>query len=142
MVPWANFAVYVSAVWNTYRKARLKLLEVLFDCGSRLHDDSIPYEETRECNHLRKEAVDITNDLCASVPFHLIRNIQGHIQDRTLPVTPAMALGGLSLIYPLHNACLVSLLPDLHRRWIQGRLRWIGRVMGIGQATVIAEVGR
>ena len=136
-----NLAVYVAAVWNTYRRARLKLLDVLFQCGNRLHADKVPYEETKECIHLRKVTAEITNDLCASVPFLLFSNLQGHVEDRETPLSPAMALGGLMLIYPLHIASLMPLIPNIQRQWMKGRLRWIGKVMGIGQATILAEVG-
>ena len=137
------FDLYVVAVWDVYRKGRLKLLQVVANCSERLGRVGVFQEKPVLHQRLQSEVQELVDGLCASIPFHLVADLPsclqrgGTIDDLNIP---AKALGGLLLMYPLYIASTLPLVPSDQRAWMKGRLRWIGRCMGIRQATMLANV--
>lgn len=137
------FDLYVVAVWDTYRKSRLKLLQVITDCSERLRSAGQPQEKPVALQKLRCEMRELVDGLCASIPFHLVADLHHCLQSGGTfdnLSTPGKALGGLLLMYPLYIASTLSLIPSDQRAWMKGRLQWIGKYMGIRQATMLGNV--
>lgn len=138
------YDLYVAAVWNIYRKARLKLLDVIVQCSERLNIFDGQNGDLLAARKLKIEIQELVDDLCASTPFHLLADLPSYLQNG-IPSgdidTPGKALGGLLLMYPLYIASSLPLVPVKQRIWMRGRLRWIGKQMGISQATILANVG-
>ena len=159
--------VYVSSVWNSYRKSRLCLLNFIYTCSERLHDgdenddnDDDDAEESDSYSssqrHILKEAQDLSESLAASIPFHLTRNpetflVPHHYHHRHRPppsptqhdddaTRPNRPIGGLLLMYPLHVVAGLAVVPVQFRVMFGEHLAWIGRVMKIGQAALLADV--
>ena len=146
--------VYVSAVWNSYRKCRLFLLDFIYTCSERLHDDNETSTKSPSTNtaslsrrHILREARDLAEDVAASIPFHLAQNPEVFLwhanPTRKQEVIHAnRSVGGLLLIHPLHVVTELSVVPKHLKEMFRGHLAWIGRVMGIGQAGVLADVSQ
>lgn len=143
-----NPTVYVSAVWNSYRKSRLLLLNFIYIDSKRLHDDD-PEESSSFSSqrHILKEAQDLSESLAASIPFHLTRNPETFLvhQQQTSStkqevILPNRSIGGLLLMHPIHAVSGLSVVPMHLREMLREHLAWIGRVMGIGQAGLLADV--
>lgn len=136
--------VYVSAVWNSYRKSRLVLLDFIYTCSERLpgyeSEGSTPY--TRR--HILKEARNLSETIAASIPFHLTRNPEvfcvGFQQAREEIILPNPSVGGLLLMHSIYAASCLSIVPERLREMFREHLRWIGQKMGIGQAGLLADV--
>jgi hypothetical protein len=125
------FDLYVAGVWNIFRTARLLLLALII----KFSDDS-SVEEYIHTAHL------IVEDMLASVPYHLVENLQVLLRDSesTEINNPGRVLGGLLLVYPLFVTSRMRFLDKGMREYMLRCLAWIGEYMGIGQATVLAKV--
>jgi hypothetical protein len=132
-----NHTAYVAAIWNTYRKTCLLILNVIIRCSNRLglrntyHDEKISVEE-------------LANDLVASIPFHLSENLTAFVEQAEnaseLATVPGKSIGGLLLMHPLFaTSNLPAISPQLQGR-MKKCLAWIGAHMGIGQATWLSNV--
>ena len=78
----------------------------------------------------------MADNVCNSVPFMLSE------VDRTGALKPpgrGKAVGAYFLIWALHVAGSVEVLPRSQQDWIAGRLLHIGHVVGIQQALVLRE---
>lgn len=129
------FDLYVAAVWNIYRKARLKLIDVIFKASKGLDLKATMPQK------LMADTQGLVDELCASVPFHLLADLPAYLRNGNAEKKrPGKALGGLLLMYPLYIASSLSMVPTEQREWMKGRLRWIGRVIGIRQASMLADV--
>lgn len=129
-----KYLVYVAAVWNTYRKTHLMLLEILISCISPV--------EMRIISSLQQQANALVDSIVASIPYHLapdpidfIRAIGGQEE-----VSPGRPVGGLLLLHPLFVVAHCTLVSAPLRAYFGGCLRWIGKHMGIGQANLLSEV--
>jgi hypothetical protein len=140
--------VYISAVWNSYHKSRLVLLNFIYTCSKRLDDDD-PEESSSSSSQsqILKEAQDLSESLAASMPFHLTRNPETFLvhQQQTSStkqeaILPNRSIGGLLLVHPIHAVSSLSVVPMHLREMFREHLAWIGRVMGIGQAGLLADV--
>ena len=83
--------------------------------------------------------------MLASVPYHLVENLQVFLRDSELKTSieinnPGRLLGGLLLMYPLYVTSRMRFLDTARREYMLRCLAWIGEYMGIGQATVLAKV--
>ena len=143
-----NHIVYVSAVWNSYRKSRLVLLEFIYACSKRLHDDD-PDESSFSSyqRHVLKQAQDLSESIAASIPFHLTRNPETFLvpqlqtsSAKQQVILPNKSIGGLLIIHLIHVVSGLSVVPIHLREMFREHLAWIGRVMGIGQASLLADV--
>lgn len=136
--------MYTAAVFITYYKVKLKLLDVMLKCSKRLHDKSTPFEGTNTFKALQKESQGVADDIAASVPFHLVANLDETLQNIKTKnpgdIRPQKALGGLFLMYPLYIAATLPPIPSSQQEWMKARLIWIGKHMGIGEAVILANV--
>lgn len=130
------FDLYVAGIWDAYRKCRLKLLQVVVNCATRLD------EKTSAAQKLEAEIQGLVDDMCASIPFHLAADLDGLSSDNAVSRldAPGRPVGGLLLMYPLYIASTLPIVPSAQRAWMKGRLRWIGTQMGIRQAAMLASV--
>lgn len=105
-------------------------------CRSRLGIDEVPREEKYRAQLLVEEMI-------ASIPFQLnsdILSLQSETEIGGLIVFAGKPLGGLFLLHPLWVITMCSIVSDEIRARMHGCLAWIGTNMGIGQATLLAEV--
>jgi len=132
----------VSAVWNAYRKCRLILLNFIYTCSKQLNDEEIEEFSQR---HILKEALELSKTLVASIPYHLTRNPEIFVNQKQMSWTdqailPNHSIGGLMLIYTLHAVLDLSIVPSHFNETFREYLISIGSVMGIGQASLLADV--
>lgn len=128
--------VYIAGVWNTWRKTYILALSILVRCRKVLGstESNKPEEST---------AQSLAEAVAASVPSHLLERLDEWMledENRIKTARPGRPSGGLFLLHPLFvvsRATIVS--PDL-REYFSDRLAWIGRHMGISQASVVADV--
>lgn len=143
--------VFVGMVWNAYRKCRLLLLNFICNCTDRLGDDpdlpQVPNTYLR--SSIIKEARDLSHAIVASIPFLLYRNPAallsqvGVDDDPSLEkeiLLPNSAYSGLLLMHVLQVASHLPIVPESCTTRFNGALSWIGQVMGIGQAGLLANV--
>ena len=133
--------IWVASLWNHYRFARIRLLETLMDCESRLdysenlemrlQESSIGVQSSNET------IVKMIDDICASVPF-LMGDID--VEGNLNRGSGGIALGGYYLLWPLHVASSTKTIGADQKAWIKGRLRHLGTVMGINQAHLLAAM--
>ncbi|KAK0105409.1 hypothetical protein ONS96_004799 [Cadophora gregata f. sp. sojae] len=125
------FDLYVAAVWNIFRTARLLSLAIALTTPDG-NENSIQYIDI---------ANNIVEDIFASVPYHLADNLPVFLEgtERKLPIDPGRTLGGLLLMHPLYALSKIDFLPDRTKDYARECLRWIGEEMGIGQAGLMAN---
>ncbi|KAF2810506.1 uncharacterized protein BDZ99DRAFT_313898 [Mytilinidion resinicola] len=123
--------LYISTIWNTYRKVRLMIIDVIFSCASKLNmrNSFQPQVST---------AQDLVDDIAASLCFHLCADVPDLVRNAEsgapFCVTPGKSLGGLLLMHPLFIASGLSITKVQQRRNMREALVWIADHMGIGQA--------
>ena len=130
--------VYTSArkalIWNSYRSARILVNEIILNS---LASESTPQALGAE-QYLATQTLinQLSNEICASVLFQL----RGDYPMRNSSYTPKAA-AGYALLWPLY---LVGLFgqPNLTRGWVIAQLDKIGDLMGIQQATSLANLLR
>jgi hypothetical protein len=127
----------VAAVWNTYRKTRLLILDLIFQCKEKLGDS-----KSRE--QLRQEAQKLADGIAATIPFFLTNNPEtfslGARGRESEGLEVGRPVGGLLLLHPLWVVSVVSIVPFDMRKQIRQCLTWIGENMGISQAFLLANV--
>ena len=133
--------IWAASLWNHYRFARIRLLEILVDCESRL--DFIENLEMRlqessiSLKNWNEAIIKMVDDICASVPFLMGDiDVQGNLNGGS----GGIALGGYYLLWPLHVASSARTIGADQKAWIKGRLRHLGTVMGINQAHLLAAM--
>ncbi|TKA71325.1 hypothetical protein B0A49_05369 [Cryomyces minteri] len=123
--------IWTLIIWNTYRSARLLTNEILMKwlpCHST-QTSSFHTMQHRRCEILHAE---ISSDICASAPYYLgVGNSAGQ--------NPRAAAGS-SLIWPLYLTAITDRPPFATRAWVITQLDKIGEIMGIRQATSLANV--
>lgn len=130
------FDLYVSGVWNIFRAARLLLLALTVKLSNALGEDYLQHVQA---------AARVVDDMIASVPYHLTDNLPAFVRQLGLSTEirePGRFLGGLLLLHPLYVASQMLFLPEKTREYLRACLLWIGSRMGIGQATVLANVSK
>lgn len=90
-----------------------------------------------------RQAHTLINDIIASIPYHLADNV--HDYERTIwwsNGSPRIgrAVGGLLLLHPLFVLATCSIVPLPIHTYMTKCLAWIGKTMGIGQATLMSKV--
>lgn len=139
--------VYVSAVWNSYRKCRLLLLNYIYTCSQRLQDndpDDTSFFPSQF--HILKEAQELSESIAASIPFHLTRNPENFLVHRDQKSStmradpiPNKSIGGLLIMYVIYAVSKLPIVPKHLREMFTEYLAWMGRAMGIGQAALLAD---
>ena len=133
--------IWVASLWNHYRFARIRLLETLVDCESRLDFPETLEMRLQESSislrNWNETSVKMVDDICASVPF-LMGDVD--VQGNLSRGSGGIALGGYYLLWPLHVASSTRIVGADQKAWIKGRLRHLGTVMGINQAHLLAAM--
>ncbi|MCJ1434236.1 hypothetical protein MMC27_003603 [Xylographa pallens] len=140
-------SIWTAWTWNSYRSVRILLNDMLLQQLAHLSQYPSNFQEPHEYSTLRYETqilrcksllVQLTQDICASVPFYLgYYNQQDSLVSNQ--VTPAAA-GGNLLLWPLYTAACTNVVSDMMRSWVIGRLHYIAEAMGIRQATALAHL--
>lgn len=123
-----------AAVWNTYRCARILVNDLIL---ISLAPDSTPQAlDNEQCRAAQALMNQLSNEICASVVFHL----WGDYSVRNSPYTPKAAAGH-ALLWPLYLAGLFGHTNPM-RSFVITQLEKIGDLMGIQQATSLANLLR
>ena len=156
------YDLWTSSIWNTYRIMRTICQNIIINCLERLY----PAEDLFSVPEYETAATIIqsmTNSVCASVPYNL-----GHPmplfdeaeaggprsaaftrddtrQPRYRPEDPAAdravkTLGAYWILLPLFFGAASITLPETQRAWLRGRLIYIAKTHGTGQAQVLADL--
>lgn len=131
----AYFDLYVAGVWNTSRTARLLLLNLILKLSDILNDD---LDTARH----QKDVSIILDDIVASIPYHLAEDTDSIIRGggKNTFFEPGRPVGGLLLMHPIYIASTLPIVPLDVGKYLKECLSWIGTKMGIGQATLFAQV--
>lgn len=132
----AYFDLYVAGVWNTSRTARLLLISLILKLSKLLNDNQ---EHTRQ----QKDALYLSEDIIASIPYHLSEDLQAFLREKgnnEEAMNPGRPVGGLLLMHPIYVASTLLIVPQQMREYMRDCLAWIGTYMGIGQASIFAKV--
>lgn len=128
----------IAGIWNIYRAARLSLSELILHLSNGNRN---PRTDPRH----GQDMDELVQDVLSSIPYHLTENLYGflnQIDNRAPLANVGKAASGLLVMHPL---CVISNLslvdPDV-RRYLKRCLVWIGENMGIGQASVFANVSK
>lgn len=127
---------YVAAVWNTYRKSRLLILEIIVRCKSILIDVPNAQDDLTT-------ALILVEDIIASIPYQLSTDrlsLDSKSNGDMPTILPGKSIGGLLLLHPLWVITATSIVPLEIRARMRECLAWIGLTMGIGQATLLSQV--
>ncbi|KAL2061307.1 hypothetical protein VTL71DRAFT_7580 [Oculimacula yallundae] len=138
----AYSTIWIAAVWNNYRSARILVNELILDQlgylyqnhpeSSLIWGDHCLYEN--QILSSNSTLLQLCHEICASVPYFL-----GYNPGTTglLDQTPKSVNGNL-LLWPLYTAGVTGMVSEVMRFWVAGRLQWIAHVMGIRQAGALA----
>ena len=130
------FDLYVASVWNIFRAARLLLIKLIIKLSDTIGENDNCIEHIHTANR-------IVEDMIASVPYHLTDNLQvflSQLSRNTEIIDPGKYLGGLLLMHPLYVASEMPFVPEKMQEYMRKCLAWIGLNMGLGQATLFANV--
>lgn len=155
-------SILTATSWNSYRSVRILLSELIITQLSHLSQSQSQFdyegedgdflnldksshallqqEYTSQIFRSRAVIVQLTQDICASVPYYLCDAPSPGIllvehQDTTH--VPRTACGNL-LLWPLFTAVCTNMVSNVMRTWVVQRLGWIADVMGIQQARALA----
>jgi hypothetical protein len=137
-IPCEQIHLYASMdrvyVCNFYRSVRIHLYEALL-LATRIEEHS-GWRFPSSIVSWTTAVEDIATEICASVPY-----IQGDVDALGHPTSTT--LGGTwraySLLWPLAAVATAKAASSHSRRWAAARLRYIGEVLGIGQALVLSK---
>ncbi|KAL4739293.1 hypothetical protein BDV11DRAFT_170208 [Aspergillus similis] len=133
----------VSACWNDYRFVRLLLLEVLGWLAGHLSrkediDATRRSEYRKTVDYSTKLSQQLSDDVCASVPYHF-----GATETSTQEDWSSSRTGGMiRLLWPLFLAAERDRATQETRDWIADTLFRIGYGVGIRQALVMSNLLR
>ncbi|XMA11897.1 hypothetical protein WAI453_004688 [Rhynchosporium graminicola] len=135
-------SVWVGALWNNYRSARILVNELILDQLGYLYQNNpesclLWHENCFYENQIlasKSMLLQLCHDICASVPYFLgyKSGITGFMDQ-----APKSVNGNL-LLWPLYTAGVTGLVSDMMRVGVAGRLQWIADVMGSRQAGPLA----
>jgi hypothetical protein len=132
--------IWVAFIWNQYRSCRIHLHEVLLHSLDLLQShpiaSSLSIDPQATQDQSRLIISDLLSDICDSVPFCI-----GDIDSTGKPLDAAkrIPLGGYLLIWPLYVASVSAEEGSIRHCWIQEKLGYISRVMGLHKAHLLAE---
>lgn len=151
--------LWSAAVYNSYRAlqilvhARLIKAVVAHDFDQQPGDESNPTDDepsglspsgyADQISFSQTVIQEHIDEICASVPFHLSAHptaSSADVSGTSSSTTPPPSAAANSLIWPLFVAGTVRFCPFETRTWIIGRLQYIGTVMAVRQATMMADV--
>ncbi|KAL2867803.1 putative C6 transcription factor [Aspergillus lucknowensis] len=125
---------YFAAIWNISRTARCLLISIMIQVSDILNDSSNRSTNTQDL-HLQVEGI------LASIPYHLTEDVETFLRNngRQEISNAGRAAGGLLLMHPIYALSkLPGVSPEM-REYMRKCLAWIGRNMGVGQASLLAN---
>ncbi|RMJ13674.1 hypothetical protein BHE90_013326 [Fusarium euwallaceae] len=129
------FDLYVAGVWNIVRTSQLRIIDMMV----KMSDHHVDREASL---HWIPRANAVVEDIMASIPYHLTDNLHAFIDEYATGEginDRGKSLGGLLLMHPLYVASNFSFIPEKMRGYMKRCLLWIGKEMGLGQATLLVE---
>lgn len=135
----------MASMWNTYRQCQLHLIDLLVRLNRLLSKDPEAYNRSKAYRKACSESQNLVDDVCASMAFMFVgvrmvgNKPRGPIWQQK---QPPMLIGGLSLQWVLFTVSILDIVPATVRHSMRDSLLWIGRNLGIGQATMLAKVGK
>jgi hypothetical protein len=153
-------SILSAASWNNYRSVRILLNELLIVQLNHLSQSQSPCEDEEDdfpnlaedsqfllqqqyrsqIFHSRAVIVQLTQDICASVPYYLCdAPSEGFLLTEHQHSTQApRAASGNLLLWPLFTAACTNMVSNVMITWVVQRLERIADVMGIQQARALA----
>ena len=134
------YNIWIATIWNHYRSIRILLNELVIEqltqlkqCSEALPDfrgeqPSVFYE--KQIVLCRSLLLQLTQDICASVPFFFSYGSQSDC--------PPRAAGGNLLLWSLYIAGCTDVVSKVMRDWVIVNLEKITETMGIQQAKALA----
>ncbi|KAJ6127298.1 C6 transcription factor [Penicillium sp. IBT 18751x] len=129
------FDRYIAGIWNIYRAARLYLSELILKLSNGNRN---PRTDPRH----GQDMDDLVQDVLSSIPYHLTENLYGFLNqiDSGAPLANVgQAASGLFVMHSLHVISNLSLVDLDVRCYLKRCLLWIGKNMGIGQASLFSK---
>lgn len=130
-------------MWNSYRQCQLHLTDLLSRVNRCLNAHPETYSNSRDFLKLRNEVLCFADDTIASIPFMLIgERINGNKPRAStwVQTRPPMLIGGLNMQWILFTISILEIIPNEVRQKMKIILLWIGKNLGIRQATLLAHV--
>lgn len=143
------YDLYVSSVWNTYRKCHVVILDLALRCSKRIQELCPEHvdDKTDTYDNWEREAEEVAIGILRTIPFHLTRLNELHsgaTNERKLVEDAGGQLGrpvgGLLLIHPLFVISKQVIVDEKIRAFARHTLRWIASNMGIGEGAVLGAV--
>lgn len=133
--------IWACNIWNYYRNARILLNLLIRDrllpfLTIQQYPEWRPLLEKARAN-IESFSVDIIFSVSFAIAVQFASLQRGQNQTR-----PGGYLGAYYVIWPLYVAVSVQVPGTPLWDWAVGRLEYIGRIMGIGQALLMARVMR
>lgn len=138
---------WIASVWNLCRTSRLVNASLIVRCAAWVCSP-VDYRTTPEYATAARTCVDTISDIIASVPYHLGWHLKrkellerknlGHFacgEENTLK-----GLAGYFLTWPLACVHGQDYTTDTQRKWVHGRLRYIGDELGVKYAHILSQV--
>lgn len=153
------YDIWVASTWNAYRTYRIFAQAIVLNCIEWLRPTTWGDANTFQYYSTTRILQQMVDDTCASVPFHLgissstaaeISFFVHSKKDFSILLDKSdlfkrqrgfHALGGYYLVWPLFVAASVSCIPEIQKRWLRGRMTYIGARYGLNQATALAALG-
>ena len=135
--------MYIACVINSYRKSQLLVLNIIVHCHWAITQLSVDSEIDPL---IWKEAQKLALDIAASIPYFLAEDVhaffnQALASDMTsISLIPGPSVGGLLSMHTLYVISKLFVVDPVLKDYMKDCLAWIGRNMGIGQATMLSEV--
>ncbi|KAK0108532.1 hypothetical protein ONS95_003336 [Cadophora gregata] len=129
---------YIATIWNSYRKARLLVINIIMDCYNRIctfpeHEDIDPA--------IYADIDDLITGLLLSIPFVLSSDVQSFVQNAATraPLIPGKSVGGLMLTHTLYVLSVLPIIDPSIQVYMRECIAWIGEHMRIGQAVILSK---
>jgi hypothetical protein len=149
--------IWVGSLWDTYRTSRIMVQAIIIRCGAwlancsvadlRFEDMDSSFMLASECLHARNVILELLNDICASVPFHVGPRCDPFSSPNSSPPESPdsnpgsnIPMGGYFLVWPLFVARSVIIAPAHQRTWIQRTMREVAKRYTINLAAIIASM--
>jgi hypothetical protein len=138
---------WIASVCNMARCSRLILASMIVRCAAWVCSP-VDYRTTPEYATAARTCVDTATDIIASVPYHLGWHLKRPevMQRANLSAFACgmedsqKALAGYFLTWPLACVHGQDYTTDAQRAWVGGRLKYIGDVLGVRYAHILAQV--
>ncbi|KAH7419723.1 hypothetical protein BKA64DRAFT_699747 [Cadophora sp. MPI-SDFR-AT-0126] len=129
---------YIATIWNSYRKARLLLINTIMNCYNRI----CTFPDHEKINpSIYTEIDDLITGLISSIPSVLSSDIRAFIQNAATraPLIPGRPIGGLMLTHTLYVLSVLPIIDSKIQVYLRECMAWIGEYMKIGQAVILSR---